>query len=367
MRKFSFLSALLFSALAVTSCGSGGPDTRDTDSPFAMLDFMHWSHEWNKNHYKSIEEVERTVSLMKDAGVGMVRMDFLWADIEPEKGTFDFKKYDQIVGLLAKYDIKILGLLNYNPSWNGKEWNAAPDIELFTTYARQTVKHYKKHVKYWELWNEPDDRLYWQPQDYMKTYTQLLKSVATAIRKEDPSAKIVLGGIAKFIPQSLKHVYENGGKDYFDVVNAHPFQDPRMPGAMNGLRGAHKGLRKVMAQFGDSEKEIWFTELGSPGVKPGTKSYRGWWLGPNPTEEQQARWLEKVYRQALTWPGVKKVFWAFFRDLDGFFDSGVNDFGMVRHDFSPKPSYLSYQALTKEYFTPKNPDGTEAVAASVTK
>lgn len=348
MVKKSLLIVFACSLALSTGCAGDKPDTRDTASPFGVLDFLAWNHDWNKNHY-SDAQVEQAAKMMKDAGVAIVRLDFLWADVEPEQGKFDFSRTDRIVDVLTKNDIKILGLLNYNAGWAAKEWNRAPDPELFTNYATRVVKRYKGKVKYWEVWNEPDDKLYWQPQDYMKSYTALLKKVTPAIKKEDPSAVIVLGGIAKFIPQSLKHVYENGGKDYFDVVNAHPFQDPMLPAAMNQLKGAHKGLRKVMRQFGDEDKPIWFTELGAPGVKPGTKKYKGWWLGPNPTEEVQARWLTKIYKNTMKMEGVEKVFWAFFRDLNDFFDSGVNDFGMVRYDMTPKPAYEAYRQLTQEH------------------
>ncbi len=349
VKHLLILAPVLAATFLTAGCSAGGPDSRDSQSPFGVLDFLVWNHEWNKHHYASLEEVEKAAVMMKEAGIGFVRMDFLWQDIEPEKGKFDFKKYDELTGILAKHDLRILALLNYNTDWSSKVWNAAPDRALFVGYVRKVVHRYKKKVKYWELWNEPDDRLYWQPQDYMKAYTLLLKDVTAAIKQEDPTAKVVLGGMAKFIPQSLKHVYQNGGKDSFDIVNCHPFQDPRTAEALNQLRGAYLGMRKVMEAYGDGEKDLWFTELGSPGVAAGKRPYTGWWLGPNPSEDLQARWLTKVYTKALEWPGVKKIFWAFFRDLDGFFDTGVNDFGLVRHDFSKKPSYDAYRKVTQEY------------------
>ena len=57
-----------------------------------------------------------------------VRMDFLWQDIEPQQGAFDFKKDDQIVAIARAQNIQILGLLNYSAAWaseNG-QWNFAP-------------------------------------------------------------------------------------------------------------------------------------------------------------------------------------------------------------------------------------------------
>jgi polysaccharide biosynthesis protein PslG len=341
--------SLMLATLLMGCARADGNDPRDTDNPFGLLVFLHWNDEWNKFHYGKDEDMQKAVEMIKALNVGMVRMDFLWADIEPEEGKFDFKKYDKIMNLFWKNDIKVLGLLNYNAPWAAKEWNAAPDPDLYTKYAVKVVKRYKNKIKYWEIWNEPDDPLYWYPITYdMKAYTQLLKTVYPAMKKADPTCVVVMGGIAKFVPQSLKHIYKNGGKDYFDVVNAHPFQDPRLASALNQLRGTVKSLRKVMEEFGDGDKEIWFTEIGCPGLPPSEVSF-GWWFGTSPTEDQQAKWMAKVYKHVFKWKGVKRVFWAFFRDWPGFFESSVNDFGIVRDDFSPKPAYTRYKEIISEY------------------
>lgn len=349
--RWGSICIILFLSLSLSSSCSVADrvDPRDSDSPFGILEFLHWNHEWNKFHYPDDESVERAAQMMKEAGVAFVRMDFLWDDVEPQQGKFEFEKYDRIVDILWKHDLKILGLLNYNTPWSAEAWNSAPNRDLFVKYAEAVVKRYKKRVKYWEIWNEPDDKLYWQPQDYMKSYTLLLKDVYPALKKADPTCVIVMGGIAKLIPQSLKHIYANGGKDYFDIANCHPFHDPRLPTAKDQLHGTYLSMREVMEQYGDGDKDLWFTEMGCPGIDKKYKTY-GWWLGPSPSEELQARWLKKAYENALKWKGLKKVFWAFFRDLGDFFDSSVNDFGMVRYDFSKKPAYEAYKRLTEQHY-----------------
>ena len=84
------------------------------NNPFGVLEFLHWSHPWNNNKYSKRVDLEKTISLMQSAGVGWVRVDFLWGDIEPKKGEFDFAKYDRIVELLKSKGIHILGILHYS-------------------------------------------------------------------------------------------------------------------------------------------------------------------------------------------------------------------------------------------------------------
>ena len=343
MNKIVMLMTAAASAALFLSCSftRAAEDPRDSDSPFGVLAFVAWDHDWNKYHFGG-DKVERGAALMKEAGIRFVRMDFLWADIEPKQNEFDFAKYDRIVETLTRYNIKILGLLEYTPPWQNKRWNAPPDPALYVKFATAVVKRYKDKVKYWEIWNEPDSPSYWSPQDDMKTYTVLLKTVYPALKKEDSTCKVLMGGLADTYSIRLKQIYKNGGKDYFDIVNIHPFMDPLMPNAIGKVRNAYRGVYKQMEASGDAHKEIWLTELGCPGVVTPTKE-NGWWQGMSPTEQGQAEWVETVYTKCLEWKGVKKVFWAFFRDTPGHFKNGVDYFGLIRDDFSKKPAFEAYK------------------------
>jgi len=281
---------------------------------------------------------------MKEAGIGIVRMYFLWDDIEPAEGRFEFEKYDRIVDILVKNKISVLAILHYNPSWSGQPWNTAPDPEKYGNYARAVVHRYKDRIKYWEIWNEPDSKIYWNPQDDAKTYTELLKSVYPVIKKEDPTSAVLMGSSSQEVPFLLRRLYQHGAKDSFDIVNVHPFTNPLGGGAVKRLKGVYLSVMKAMEKYQDGEKPIWFTELGAPGVQAPDPS-NSWWEGVSPTEEQQAKWVGEVYGEPLRWKGVQKIFWAFFRDTGSHFNNGIDYFGLVREDFSKKPSFEAYKKM----------------------
>lgn len=318
-------------------------DPRDSNSPFGVLEFLPWDHAWNGHHYSG-ERLSQGVALMKEAGICFVRMDFLWNDVQPARESFSFKKYERIVDVLSENGLKILGVLNYSPSWIAQHWNEAPDRTLYTQYAVAVVRHFKEKVKYWEIWNEPDHPTYWQPQDDMAAYTLLLKNVYPALKKEDPTAVVLLGGLSQAVPASLRHVYQKGGRDYFDVVNIHPFINPLMPDALGGLRYLYQAVRRIMEEHSDANKPIWWTEVGCPGVRKSVPISE-WWLGKNPTEAHQADWVRNLYGEPLGWLGVAKIFWAFFRDTPNHFGNGIDYLGLVREDFSKKPAYEAYQRV----------------------
>ncbi|MDP2905218.1 MAG: beta-galactosidase [Candidatus Omnitrophota bacterium] len=332
---------ILSAGLLCSTCAAGEADVQN---PFGVLEFLHWNHPWNDYKYPDKAQVKKISALMKKAGVGCVRMDFLWEDIEPQQGKFDFSKYDMIVDTVEAAGIQILGILDYTASWAsaGGQWNdPIKDNKLFVNFASEVIRRYKGRIKYWELWNEPDSPVYWKAQDGLTSYCALLKEVYLAAKSIDPSCKILNGGLANGL-SSVNLLYDNGAKDYFDILNIHFFRNPLYPGSSKGLANFPKRAYAIMSRNNDGNKKIWITEIGCPGLKHGIK-VTDWWLGKNPTEDQQAKWVDIVYTELLKDKNIEKVFWAFFRDCNCHWGTGVDYFGLVRWDYSRKPAYFAYQ------------------------
>jgi len=321
------------------------------DNPFGALEFLHWNHSWNKHKYSCVADWEKVIKLMKEAGVGWVRMDFLWQDIEPQEGKFAFEKYDQVLDLLSKNNIHILGILDYSVEWAtaGKKWNCPPkENSLFVKYAVTVITRYKDKIKHWEVWNEPDSGVYWLEQDGLKSYCILLKDVYLAVKKVDPDCKILNGGFALGLP-SVDLLYANGAKNYFDILSVHFFENPlHGDGVIKGVIDYPSLVHRIMERNGDSSKKVWITEIGCPGLKRGIQT-DNWWLGNNPGEKQQAEWLKKVYTELLENINVEKIFWAFFRDCSSHWDNGVDYFGLIRWDYSRKPAFKAYKECFKQW------------------
>lgn len=323
---------------------------RQAENPFGVLAFLQWDHTWNSFKYPSRQELEKAAQLMNEAGIGMARFDFLWEDIEPAQGRFDFEKYDLIVEVLSRHNIKILGILNYSTSWAAAcpDWNCVPkDNELFVNYAVRVIGRYKDRVKHWEVWNEPDSSTYWSQQDGLKSYCALLKEVYQAAKLADPDCKILNGGLALGL-SSVNRLYDNGAKEYFDILNIHFFENPLYPNRVKAVTAYPKLARKVMLRNGDADKEIWITEIGCPGVKKGL-AVADWWMGTNPNEKEQAVWLKEVYAALIKERVVAKIFWAFLRDCDSHWGNGVDYFGLLRWDFSPKPAFFAYKETFEDW------------------
>lgn len=320
-------------------------DQRDSASAFGMGDYFSWDESHPTPQYTA-NQIPQSFALMAQAGVGMVRFEFLWKDIEPSPGRYVFSKYDRLVDEALAHGIKVLGILIYNPDYAAVPWSQAPEALSYGEYACAVVHHFRDRVRHWQIWHEPDNPAFWQPQDHMRGYTSLLKHVTPSMKEIDPTCVVHLGGLSHSMPGSLNRIYDQGGKDYFDVIAIHPFANPLVPGALEALQFFHQNVRRLQAEYGDEDKPIWLTEIGCPGMRDPLAAPH-WWLGKNPDEAAQAEWIRTVYATLPQWPGIEKIFWVYFRDTDNHFKTGSDFEGLIRRDFSPKPAFQAYRDLAQ--------------------
>jgi len=321
--------------------------------PFGLLAFLHWNHEWNNWHFNA-EILPKAVAQIENLGMRMVRLDILWSDLHQQGKPLNFERYDKLVALLDIHHIEVLGVLQYNKidrDKNGKEiWNVPPpSFADFADYVRQTIRHYKGRIRYYEIWNEPNHAVYWsEPPDQLKKYCELLEISYQAAKQADPQCLVLNGGLTEPIFNDVKHLYANGGKNFTDVMNIHTFLDPLAPNVINHFSGILKGVKKIMDENGDGSKKIWITEMGCPGV-PEKEAPKKWFAGDNVTEAQQADWLESIYKAIEKEDRVEKLFWAFYRDTNNEFKDATDNFGLVKMDLTTKPAFHRLKKEIREY------------------
>ena len=210
----------------------------------------------------------------------------------------------------------------------------SPQDSAWPEALRQTVERLS-FVTHWEIDSEPDDALFGWPQDHLSTYAACLIQAAALIKNIQPQAKIHNGGLGRSLPKGLTQLCALGAGECIDIWNVHPYMNPLMPDAKGCLRYFQDMITQALAKEGQKDKPLWWSSIACPGMAD-PKAAANWWLGKNPTETMQAEWLKILLAMAAN-TGVERLFWEGWQDHPHPTSTGIDYFGFLRADGSPKP------------------------------
>ncbi len=296
--------------------------------------------------------------VIAQSGLGWAREEFQWGRIEPRPGQFDWTFTDRAVDELTRRGVNILGLLNPAVGWGTPDPSDdtippdqgsfyPPDPQLFARFATAVVNRYKDRVRYWQVWNEPDNPVYWRPAPDPAAYANLLKVVYPAIKAADPGATVLAAGIVSPEPAGsfLQAIADNGAWGSFDVIALHPYTDPLGPEAGSIDTVGIGAIQTLAARLGP--KPIWVTEFGWADTPTDRTGNRATDL------ETQANYLVRamaLLRQA----GVERVIMFRFKDMQLLNGAPYNGYGLLRYgsgqgDYTQfKPAFNAFRALNQQ-------------------
>ena len=359
------------------------------------------------------------VEALCQSGASWVRVYIDWTVIEPNAPvngvhTYNWKFYDSRLAAIATTDISVLATIANPPAWA----SANPDgirkindpnscsnvindsnVQDYVAFATALVSRYSKNgfnVHAWEILNEPDALPGYRCGSGLVTYGnsgdqygQLVNKVSPAIKALDPTAKVIMGGIAydwfysadptqgqadgKFSRYFIDAVASTPGiSANLDGVNIHYFRD--FHGAWEAWTGANQptcgivgkgepsysayGL-DILAKATNFEnrlsvcfnlnKPLWVSEAGHHGINPALPVAQ---IRTDDTLENQARYVFTVHARAfaghvanVTWYALKIEPLITSNDYQGLlFDSRDG----AALDNAPKPAYYAYRTLTSE-------------------
>ncbi len=261
--------------------------------------------------------------LVNDLGFDWAKSYVNWETVEPKLGEFRWIDPDNIVKAFGDQQVNILMRVHGTPEWaRPTDTNLShppADISDFANFMTVLATRYKGQVAAYEIWNEPNLDYEWgyRPPDPL-AYTEMLKAAYTAVKRVDPEALIISGGLATTGAGSetaygdldfLQGMYDAGAKGYFDALGSHPYAYGRSPDErdMWGLSFARvEEQHQVLQSNGDGDTPIWITETG-------WVLQNSWNLDEHETigvnEALQAEYLTQAYIKAQRdWPFVKALF-----------------------------------------------------------
>ena len=259
---------------------------------------------------------------MSQYNFGTLRVAIPWRVVDPAApvGGFDWSSSDRIIGEAAKHGIEVQPVLYATPEWVAKGLDGygcdvtscflhgpkSPNAQIaWAIFVAAAVDRYgvggkfwsicgcpgTPPIRVWQIWNEQNSGDFYMPGPDPTTYAGIVKTAAAAIRSQDPSGQVVLGGMAELagVPnvmpahKFLRKLYKvKGLKASFDGVASHPYG--------NNLKGVKKQvdlLRKEMVAARDKRTSMYVTEVGWSSESGGN------WLNLGPAG--QVSMINKVY------------------------------------------------------------------------
>ena len=319
------------------------------------------------------EKLAEALNNAVDIGASWIRVDLSWADIQPSSpDDYEWEQFDRIATQAHHRGLEVLPILTYTPEWARVSgcftFTCAPaDASQFATFAGTAAARYAQGgIHTWEIWNEENSTGFWQPKPDPALYTRLLQASSEAIRKADPQAFVVMGGLATLrtengnlsVADFLSQPSESPLR-FVDALAVHPYTYPYRasrlgPWASPWLPG-NSGLpylRQVLAESGYPNLPIWITEYGAPTGGPGPVwdgSPDSLSAGPDHvSESEQAAIAADAIATAASDPIIGALFWYTDRDFAAPLDNSESYYGIRRADGSRKPAFTALREAVQK-------------------
>ena len=173
-----------------------------------------------------------------------------------KESSYDFKSTDLQVEAIRSVGAKVFYRLGY--SWGGPS-DVPADYGKFAEICKHIVMHYndgwangfRYGIRYWEIWNEPDIKIFWKgtPEQYFKLY----ENTANAIKTLDQSLKVggpALAGNRAFLTNFLRFCKTSNSP--IDFVSWHIYTQGKAP---NLVPEAAREIQGLMKQYGFEKAE----------------------------------------------------------------------------------------------------------------
>ena len=315
---------------------------------------------------------------LAETGSKWTRKDIYWSRIEPTPGARTWSQdLDQGLINLADVGVESVMILESTPSWALKEGFecgavAVDKVHELAQFAYDMVRRYSAapyHVRYWELWNEPDAAsmlgCWGDPSDKEYYggyyYGQMIQAVYPWMKMADPNAQVLVGGLLldcdpvnppegrNCLPSKfIRGILASGGGPYFDGVAFHAYDfyygegvyanpnwhsSSSTTGPVSIAKASY--LRSVLTEYGYEDKYLLNTETavfyGPNVMDPPCQATED--VIPS-IEVTKVNYVIHTYAVAVAEGWKANIWYSAF---------GVRCSGLLNSDLTPKDAYYAYQ------------------------
>ena len=189
-----------------------------------------------------------------------------WTNLEPQKGVWNFAGLDTWVQTAQANGIKdIILTLGQSPAWASSDPSqvnyygaGAPappqNIQDWNDYVQTVAERYKGKIRYFEIWNEPNDASYYSGS--VSELALLTQNAYSVIKAVDPGNTVIAS--PPYSAGFLDVLLSAGIANYVDVIGYHAYSTPPEDTARQLAN-----VYLVMAAHGISNMPLWETEGAS--------------------------------------------------------------------------------------------------------
>ncbi len=308
-------------------------------------------------HYDTAERAE-VLDRIEESGARWVRLDVGWAMLQPRPGGFDegwaVPLVDEVMQQLRERDLKVLVMFWLTPTWASSEpdeftaqYTSPDDPADYAAALGEVAERWGDVVDAYEVWNEPNLEVFYHGTD-PQTYADLLCASYPVVRRADPDARIVFGGLMYNDDDWLQRAYDAGAGGCFDVMSVHSYQAPADSppsvvddGEVWNLRNLDE-VRDTMVENGD-RLPVWITEFGWS-VHDNDSETEPWRRGVD--EQTQARYAaEALTLLGEDFPYVRVAFWYKDAANDESTDVHQEGYAMLDEERRPRPVWQVFRDL----------------------
>ena len=293
--------------------------------------------------------LDTILNRMQEAGIEWGRFDLIWWSLcELTQGEYEFISpdypgyqnwnVDLAISKMKARHIEPFPILCYGNSLydGGQGPYTAAGRTAFGNYCYAAVDRYKDSVTYWEIWNEPNQSLFWGATPNAAHYAELAKVAAQRIREANPNAIIAGGSTSGIDLGYLNTAFQNGLLDAVDIITIHPYRI-NSPESINSEIST---LRSMISSHTSRDIKIWTGEWG----------YNTYWSEVTPIG--QAKCLSRMMINNLS-QDIQTSIWF---STNAFVESSGSDhdpeWGLLDYSYTPRPSFYAMQVLNQRLPAP---------------
>ena len=313
--------------------------------------------DWNAYDDASIKGI---ADLVKSAGYGFVRTSHRWNEMETVKGQYKLThNIEYANSYLSSIGIRMLAIITQeNPLYDQYPyWLQSVDKrKAYADYCSFLVNALKKYTHYFCSPSELNRYNGQYRQDNYTDFFNIVKDAYPAIKKADPNAYIVSGGLAGYQKEYNQHLFDLGILNYCNAYSMNIYEHVAGPETWYSnypeldIYSNTMNFNREVKQA-DPKQEAWISETGwttrlTNANEKLTRKQLPWCI----SEKDQARWYARSFMVNSDPNQIDKVFhYSFVNNYVGYFDPEDN-YGIIhshnyRTPFSAKPAYITTAAF----------------------